>query len=97
MDTSVLTVYGQQKRPEIGYNPNKRGRRSYLALLCTEGATGDVWEAGYHPGNPHASTICRAHLERAQVSQVSNPAPQMRQVVAAIVAFLSLVDDLTVI
>lgn len=65
LDTSVLTVYGRQEHAEIGYNPKKRGRRSYLALLGAEAATGDVWEASYHPGNAHPSTIFPAHLERA--------------------------------
>ncbi len=65
LDTSVLTVYGRQEQAEIGYNPKKRGRRSYLALLGAEGATGDVWEASYHPGNAHPSAIFSAHLHRA--------------------------------
>jgi len=65
LDTSVLTVYGRQERAEIGYNPKKRGRRSYVALLCTEATTNDLWEAGYYPGNAHAGTIGRVHLARA--------------------------------
>lgn len=65
LDTTVLTVYGQQEGTEIGYNPKKRGRRSYVALLCAEATTGDLWEAGYYPGNAHAGTIAQVHLERA--------------------------------
>lgn len=64
LDTTVLTVYGRQERAEIGYHPKKRGRRSYLALLCTDATTGDLWEAGYYPGNTHAGTIGHVHLER---------------------------------
>jgi hypothetical protein len=33
-DETVLTVYGNQEGSEIGYNPKKKGRRSYLARLC---------------------------------------------------------------
>lgn len=65
LDTSVLTVYGRQEQAAIGYNPKKRGRRSYLAWLCTEAATDETWEASYHPGNAQASTISPVPLERA--------------------------------
>lgn len=64
-DTTVLTVFGQQENAEVGYNPKKRGRRSYVPLLCFEGQTGDVWEASYHPGNTHPSAIFRPLFERA--------------------------------
>lgn len=33
-DETVLTVYGKQEGAEVGYNPKKKGRRSYLARLC---------------------------------------------------------------
>ena len=65
LDTSVLTVYGRQERAAVGYNPKKRGRRSYLAWLCTDGETGEVWHASYHPGNAHAATIATAQLPQA--------------------------------
>src|SRR3972149_9968874 len=32
LDSTVLTVYGRQERAEVGYNPQKRGRPSYLPL-----------------------------------------------------------------
>lgn len=65
LDTTVLTVYGHQENAEIGFNPKKRGRPSYLPLLCFEGQTGDCWEASYHPGNTHPGSIFRPLLERA--------------------------------
>ena len=37
LDSTVLTVYGRQERAEVGYNPKKRGRPSYLPLLCFGG------------------------------------------------------------
>lgn len=49
LDSSVLTVYGRQERARVGYNPRKRGRPSYLAVLCFEGHTRDCLE-GTHPG-----------------------------------------------
>jgi hypothetical protein len=36
-DDTVLTVYGRQEGAEIGYNPKKKGRPSYLARLCVIG------------------------------------------------------------
>jgi len=65
LDSTVLTVYGRQERAEVGYNPKKRGRRSYLPLLCFEGNTQDAWEGSYHPGDTHVATITIPLLERA--------------------------------
>ncbi len=65
LDSTVLTVYGRQERAEVGYNPKKRGRPSYLPLLCFEGNTQDGWEGSYHPGDTHVSTITIPLLERA--------------------------------
>lgn len=65
LDTSVLTVYGRQERAAVGYNPKKRGRRSYLAWLCADAESGEIWQASYHPGNAHASTIALAQLPHA--------------------------------
>ena len=63
LDRTVLTVYDHQERAEVGYNPKKRGRPSYLALLCLEGNTQDGWEGSYHPGDTHVSTITIPLLE----------------------------------
>jgi hypothetical protein len=65
LDSTVLTVYGRQERAEVGYNPKKRGRPSYLSLLCFEGDTQDCWEGSYHPGDTHVSTITIPLLEHA--------------------------------
>jgi hypothetical protein len=65
LDSTVLTVYGHQERAVVGYNPKKRGRPSYLPLLCFEGKTQDCWEGSYHPGDTHVSTITIPLLERA--------------------------------
>ena len=64
-DTTVLTVYGKQEGSAIGYNPKKRGRPSYLPFLCFDGATGDCWEATYHPGDKHPGGVFQLIFERA--------------------------------
>jgi hypothetical protein len=65
LDSTVLTVYGRQERAQVAYNPKKRGRPSYLPLLCFEGNTQDCWEGSYHPGRTHVSTITVPLLEQA--------------------------------
>ena len=53
LDSTVLTVYGRQEKAAVGYNPRKRGRPSYLAVLCCEGRTRDCLEGALYPGNTH--------------------------------------------
>jgi hypothetical protein len=65
LDSTVLAVYGRQERAAVGYNPKKRGRLSYLPLLCFEGRTQDCWEGSYQPGNTSVSTITVAVLQHA--------------------------------
>jgi hypothetical protein len=36
LDSVVLTLYGRQQGAHLGYNPKKKGRRSYHPLLCFE-------------------------------------------------------------
>ena len=63
LDTTVLTVYGRQEQSAVGFNPKKRGRRSYMPLLCFEGQTGDVFSGSYHPGNTNPTSVIRGLLE----------------------------------
>jgi hypothetical protein len=56
LDSTVLVVYGKQQGAEVGYNPTKRGRRSYHPLLCFEGRTKDFWHGELRPGNVHTSS-----------------------------------------
>jgi hypothetical protein len=77
LDSTVLTVYGRQERAEVGYNPKKRGRPSYLPLLCFEGKTQDCWDGSYHSGNVHVSTVTIPLLERA-FAKLAEPVEQVR-------------------
>jgi len=77
LDSTVLTVYGQQERAQVGYNPKKRGRPSYLPLLCFEGRTQDCWEGSYHSGNVSASTVAIPLLQRA-FAKLPEPTGQVR-------------------
>jgi hypothetical protein len=77
LDSTVLTVYGRQERAAVGYNPKKRGRPSYLPLLCFEGRTQDCWEGSYHAGNVHVTTVTIPLLERA-FAKLPEPIPPVR-------------------
>jgi len=65
LDTTVLTVYGRQERSAVGFNPKKRGRPSYMPLLCFEGQSGDVLCGSYHPGDTHPSSVIPPLLDAA--------------------------------
>jgi len=77
LDSTVLTVFGRQERAQVAYNPKKRGRPSYLPLLCFEGNTQDCWEGSYHPGRTNVSTITVPLLERA-FGKLSAPIREVR-------------------
>lgn len=65
LDTTVLTVYGQQQNARVGFNPKKRGRPSFQPLLCFEGGSGICWEAQWLPGDAHPLPHTVALLQRA--------------------------------
>lgn len=56
LDSVVLTVYGHQQGARVGYNPKKRGRRSYHPLLCFEAHLQEFWHGSLRPGNTVALT-----------------------------------------
>lgn len=51
LDSSVVTVFGQQENAEVGYNPRYRGKRSYNPLLCLEANSSYLWDTELRPGN----------------------------------------------
>ena len=56
-DSSVLTLYGKFiEGAEVGYNPHKRGARSYHPLLCFEYHSRDFWHGLLRPGNVYTSS-----------------------------------------
>ena len=55
-DSSVLTIYGKYiEEARVGYNPHKRGARSYHPLLCFESPTREFWHGVLRPGNVYTS------------------------------------------
>lgn len=55
LDSHVTTVFGNQQRAGIGYNPKKKGRRSYHPLLCFIGETRDYLGGLFRNGKHHTS------------------------------------------
>jgi Transposase DDE domain group 1 len=56
LDSVVLPLYGHQAGARVGYNPKKRGRRSYHPLLCFEAHRREFWHGALRPGNASSST-----------------------------------------
>jgi len=71
LDSTVLTVYGKQQGAQVGYNPRKRGHRSYHPLLAFEATFQEFWHGSLRPGNTVSGTgapsflkICLAKIPR---------------------------------
>jgi DDE family transposase len=56
LDTVIVTIYGHQQGARLGYNPKKRGRRSYHPLLCFEAHLPEFWHGSLRPGDAGVST-----------------------------------------
>ena len=56
LDSVVVTIYGNQEKARIGYNPKKKGRRSYHPLLCFESHFQEFWHGSLRPGDTASST-----------------------------------------
>jgi hypothetical protein len=63
LDSVVLTLYGKAQFAQIGYNPKKRGRRSYHPLLCFEAHLQEFWHGSLRPGSAGASTGARPFIK----------------------------------
>ena len=69
LDSVVLVIYGHAEGARVGYNPKKRGRRSYHPLLCFEAHRQEFWHGSLRPGNTVAASgavpflrVCLAKL-----------------------------------
>jgi hypothetical protein len=64
LDSVVLTLYGHQQGARVGYNPKKKGRRSYHPLLCFEAYRQEFWHGSLRPGDTVANTGVVFFLQR---------------------------------
>jgi hypothetical protein len=56
VDSVVLVVYGHAEGARVGYNPKKRGRRSYHPLFCFESTFQEFWHGIWRRGDAASST-----------------------------------------
>lgn len=71
-DESVLTVYGKQEGAEVGYNPKKKGRPSYLARLCVIDELDVVSYAELRGGKERAMSRAKEFFDNAFASLPRN-------------------------
>lgn len=55
MDSHVIPVFGNQQRAGLGYNPKKKGRKSYHPIFCFIGETRDYIGGLLRGGRHHTS------------------------------------------
>lgn len=54
-DGSVISTSRKAEGVAVGYNPKKKGQRSYYPLFCTIGQTGQFFDMLHRSGNVHDS------------------------------------------
>jgi hypothetical protein len=59
LDSTVLTLYGRQELAAVGYNPMKKGRKSYHPLLCFDGLRKDYWQGELRAGDAQGALCDR--------------------------------------
>ena len=52
-DGTVLSTRRHSEGTAVGYNPKRKGARSYYPLLCTMAQTGQFFDMRHRPGNVH--------------------------------------------
>lgn len=85
IDGTVLTVYGNQQRTKVGYNPKKRGKKSYCLMLCFE-SNREYWYGSLEPGN---IAQVKTATDITRMSIVKLPYPIYRIRIRADAAFYS--------
>lgn len=53
-DSTVRGVYGSQEGAEVGYNPKKKGQKSYHPLLCFIAETRECLHNWFRPGDTYS-------------------------------------------
>lgn len=66
LDSHVIPVYGSQEGAAVGYNPGKRGRKSYHPLLSFVGRTREFLAGDYRSGDMNAASSALALIENSR-------------------------------
>ena len=73
-DGTVVSTGRRAEGSAVGYNRNKKGRRSYYPLVCTVAQTGQVLAVLHRAGNVHDSNGAEALIE-ASIERVRERLP----------------------
>jgi len=63
-DGSVLSTGRFAEGTAVGFNKQKKGKRSYYPLFCTVAQTGQVLDVYHRPGNVHDSNGAKEFIEQ---------------------------------
>lgn len=91
IDGTVLTVYGRQQRAKVGYNPTKRGKKSYCLMLCFE-SNREFWYASLKSGNVSQMKSAK-HIIKDSLKKLPLPIYRVRVRLDAIFYGKKLVED----
>jgi len=91
IDGTVLTVYGSQQRAKVGYNPTKRGKKSYCLMLCFE-SNREFWYASLKSGSVSQIKTAR-HIIKASLDKLPLPIYRVRVRLDAIFYGKKLIED----
>ncbi len=72
IDDSVLTVFGNQEKSAVGYNPRYHGRSSYKTKLCHCSKTGEVVHIDLYPGDVHSNGELEPFIDAAKKNVPAN-------------------------
>jgi len=73
-DGSVMSTKGRAEGSAVGFNPKKRGARSYYPLFCTVSQVSQFLDMLHRPGNVHDSHDAVEFIE-ARVDEVREALP----------------------
>lgn len=91
IDGTVLTVYGHQQRAKVGYNPKKRGKKSYCLMLCFE-SNREFWYGSLKSGNASQVKVAR-HIIKDCLERLPLPIYRVRVRLDAVFYSRKLVED----
>jgi hypothetical protein len=78
IDSTVVVIYGRHiEGARVGYNPKKRGCRSYHPLVAFESRFREFWHASLRPGDAGAATGAKPFIEIC-LGKVPNSIPCSR-------------------
>jgi len=91
VDGTVLTVYGNHQRAKVGYNPKKRGKRSYCLMLCFE-SNREFWYGSLKSGNVSQIKVAK-HIIKDCLAKLPIPIYRIRVRLDAIFYGQRLVEE----